>query len=147
MNTAQLNDVLIAMDRSLLQYAGEAWPWTPSTDDDVREQLLALVRQQQSQIARLADLLSRRVDYFDAGTYPTDYTDLQYLSLAYLLNRLIRDQEAVADKLNSAARSCGDDAEACELLSQLETGVAQTIQSLRELSQKHQRQQQPSATA
>lgn len=136
MHNAKLNDLLIAMSRSLLQYTGEASPWAPSTDDAFTEQLQALVRQQQSQIARLASLLSQRMDYFDVGTYPTDYTDLQYLSLSYLLARLIRDQEAVLAKLRATAAECGSDAEARDLLQQLEVGVSQTLDSLKSLAAK-----------
>lgn len=136
MNNAKLNDLLIALDRSLLQYTGEACPWAPSTEDAVTEQLQALVRQQQTQIARLANLLSQRMDCFDVGTYPTDYTDLQYLSLSYLLARLIRDQEAVLAKLRTTADDCGNDAEARDLLQQLQVGVSQTLESLKALAAK-----------
>lgn len=133
-SNARLNEVLIAMSRSLLQYAGEAWPWVSSTEDDVAEQLLALVRQQHTQIERLGALLAQRVHFFDHGTYPTDYTDLQYLSLSYLLKRLIRDQEAVLAELRSAAKDCEGDPEARDLLQQLEVGVSQTIKSLQNLA-------------
>ena len=134
--TQIISDVFISMNRSLLQYVGENSPWTAANDQDVQEQLQAIVCQQRKQISRVADFLNLRLDFIDAGRYPTEYTDMQYLSLNYLLDKLIEDQAGVLREIHAGTKVCGTDASARDLLSQLEVAVATTLGSLKELAEK-----------
>lgn len=136
MTNERINDILIGLSHSLLHYVGETWPWTSENERGVREQLHALITQQQHQVAKLATYLSNQGHIIDFGTYPTEYTDLQYLSLDYLLKRLIEDQEYVLKDIQTAAQDPSTDAGARSLLQQIEAGVAQTIGTLRDIARK-----------
>lgn len=127
---ADLNQLLITMGRSLLQYMGDAWPWTSANEQEVREKLDELVVRQRKQIARLSQLLERRDWAIDFGTYPTEYTDLHYVALDFLLARLVDNQKAVVAAIETAQRACGEEGPARDLLEQI---LADQRESLTEL--------------
>lgn len=128
---AKLNDLLVDLGRSLLQYADESWPWSPGAaqEREVRE----LAAQQREHVLSLAELLDARNWTVDFGGYPTDYTDLHFLSLGFFLPRLAEAQSAVVAELDEAVHRCADDAEAVELLRQIlagERAIAQKLTAL-----------------
>jgi len=128
---AKLNDLLVDLHYSLLQYVAETSPWSqkPQAASTV-EQLAA---QQQRHVARLVDLLRMRNWSIDFGTYPSEYTDLQYLSVEFFLPRLIAAQSAVVSELDEAVHTCIDDAVAVALLRDLLTGEQEILAQLRQL--------------
>lgn len=117
--SAELNRLLVSMGRSLLQYVGEAWPWTSASEQDVRTKLDELVARQRSQVARISQLLERRDCVIDFGTYPTDYTDLHYVALDYLLVHLVENQRSVVAAIESAQRAASEVNDIQDLLKQV----------------------------
>lgn len=129
---AKLNDLLVDLGRSLLQYADESWPWShaPAHEREAR----ALAARQREHVARLAELLAARGWSIDFGNYPTDYTDLHFLSLAFFLPRLADAQAALVAELDEAAHSCADDPEVVVLLKDVLTGEREIAAGLKSLA-------------
>lgn len=116
----RLNDLLIQSGRSLLQYVGESWPWTPGDDVDEHALIDRLVAEQQESVAHIAELLADRGHLIELGGYPTEYTSLHYVALDYLLDQLAAEQAALAADLQQALLDAHGDEEAEFLL----TGLA-----------------------
>jgi hypothetical protein len=119
---AKLNDLLVDLGRSLLQYADESWPWAKSGEAAAEQTVRAAAAEQRDHVARLADLLADRNWAIDFGNYPTDYTDLHFLSLDFFLPRLAAAQTAVVAELDDAVHGCVDDPEAVTILKDVLAG-------------------------
>ena len=133
-----LNRVLARLYRSLLQYAVECWPWTSAADtaatDSTEQQAIEqMTARQQQFVARLADLVTRRGDVVDFGSFP-DNSELHYVSLDYLLGKLIADEQELIVELQAALSVLGHDAEGTALVSELLAVETQNVARLRELS-------------
>jgi hypothetical protein len=128
-----LNDLLIDLCRSLLQYASEAWPWTADDEQQARRTIDQIVARQQVYIAELADILMSRGWNVDFGMYPVEYTDLHYVALGYLLNLLVENQTALLAKIEKALEAVRGDQHASELLADLLTDQREIVSTLRKL--------------
>ncbi|MEX0717318.1 MAG: ferritin-like domain-containing protein [Planctomycetaceae bacterium] len=132
-SNAALNRVLIELGRSLLQYVGESWPWSPSSDEDTQRRLDALVERQRAEAERVFNVLSRREWNVDLGGYPTEYTDLHYLALHHLLRLLLESEARVLDEIERAARECANDPPAAALLTEAAAEQRAIVTELRKL--------------
>lgn len=131
----ELNQLLIDLGRSLLQYVGECWPWTGTDGDDDGDQertvIHQLVARQHVAVAQLADLLANRHWPIDFGTYPTEYTDLHYMALDFLLGQLIANERSLISELEAGIETTRyDDPQAAELLRDI---ISQERDNLAEL--------------
>ena len=137
---SSLNDALAAIYRSLLQYTAECYPWT---DDATGGPELTAIRQMQSeqnrQISQIAELLNERSWVIDFGVYPTEFTDLHYVGLDFLLRQLVTDEARLMQQLDGLARDAGHDATAVALLRGAAAEAKGHVQKLRELSTQHTR--------
>lgn len=134
-NNKQFNRLLINVGRSFLQYVGECWPWTQVDANAERDKINDLVARQQTQIARLVELLVQRDGgAIDFGSYPTEYTDLHYVSLDYLLAQLIENEQLVVAEIDASRRSATDDSEAAELLDQIHSAEQANLKELQDLA-------------
>jgi hypothetical protein len=96
---ARLQQLIRSESRSLLRYVSESFPWTPTHDQAVREALEGFAQVETQAVARLSQRLARqRVSLPALGFYPMSFTTVNFVSLTYLLPRLIEDQkERIAD--------------------------------------------------
>jgi hypothetical protein len=133
-DNVKLNDLLIALSRGLLQYVGECWPWTGLEDATVHRQIDELIARQQRGIAHLADLLARRNWPVDFGAYPTEYTDLHYVALDFLLSQLIESEESLVAELERSLVVSHGDADAASLIEDILAGEREIVQKLRALT-------------
>jgi hypothetical protein len=133
-SNSHLNDVLIALHRSLVQYVGDCWPWTATEADAVRDAVGRLVERQREHVSRLVDVLVRRDWPVDFGMFPVEFTDLHYVALGYLLDQLVADQKSVVARIEQSRRACAGDAAAAELLDSVLAAERQTLARLEELS-------------
>ncbi len=129
---AKLNNLLVDLGRSLLQYAAESSPW--SRHPTLGNTLVELAAIQQGHVSRLTDLLVSRGWPVDFGGYPTEYTDLHFLSVEYFVPRLSAAQAAVVAELDEAVHTCIDDPAAVDLLRDVLTGEQAILERLRQLS-------------
>ena len=93
---SQVNELLFATQRSLLQYAAEAYPWSTTTKD-LREPLLKLAKQQQESVRKLVHWLDDEGETVENEMYPVDYTSLHYVSADFLKKYLVTNQTKVVD--------------------------------------------------
>ncbi len=128
-----LNQVLVVMGRSLLQYSADAWPWTGSSETASRSAVEALIPEQRRHIAQLADLLDGRGWTIDFGVYP-DFTDLHYLSLDFVLPHLIENERGIVTEIESALPKCASDPEGAALLAEILPAERAVLTKLEELS-------------
>jgi rubrerythrin len=85
--------VLQREGRSLLQYAGEMYPWAPPEEAGVWAQVKKMVREQADAAASVVRFLTRRrVTPPGLGGFPKEYTGLGFVSLDHLLPMLAREE-------------------------------------------------------
>ena len=78
--------------RSLLQYVSEAYPWTKPAGDSTPDRVRELAREERDALAVLTKFLARRrhtVPYL--GAFPMAFTTMNFVSLDYLIPRLVED--------------------------------------------------------
>jgi hypothetical protein len=128
-----LNDVLIVMCRSLLQYAGQAWPWSTDGADALRNAVSELIAEQATRIEKLSSFLDSRGHIIDFGVFP-DFTDLHYLAIGFVLPHVVENERAVVREIEAAQLRCADDAEGSALLAEILAGEKTTLARLEDLS-------------
>ena len=93
-NTSQLlSQLLVYQYRSLPMFLTEAVPWTHRGDENATRVLLDIVEGQRDLSNRIAGELQQRGCPIDTGEYPMEFLDLHFLSLDFLLQRLIENQQ------------------------------------------------------
>ncbi len=130
----ELNTLLINIGRSLLQYVGECWPWSAADAQDEQRIIRELMQRQQNHIVWLTDLLAARRTPIDFGTFPTEYTDLHYVALGFLLDQLVTAQEMLVDGVDDTLKFCSDDREAVAYLEQIAAGERHILDELKKLA-------------
>lgn len=145
---ALLNQILIDMGRSLLQYVGEAWPWITEDEKELQQQLQVLIQRQSEAAGRIAQLLSQRDWPIDFGVYPVEYTDLHYVALDFLLGQLVQNADELTEEIIAALKICEEeDPEAAEVLDSVFRDQQFIANRLREMTETHLRQKQPEPAA
>jgi hypothetical protein len=130
-----LNNVLIDMARSFLQYVAESWPWVDAQVQSIEQQVIVVAARQRQDVAEIVTLLTSREHFIDFGSFPTEYTDLQFIALDALFDGLNRSQASVLHSLATAivdARATGDN-EAADLLTAIRIRQQDAATALQEL--------------
>ena len=134
-NEILLNGVLIQMARSSLQYVAECSPWVSVDAASDEAQVIVLAARQRQDVAEIALLLNAREHYIDFGSFPTEYTDQQFLSLVSVMNGLQRSHQLVCSRISNALislRTAGD-AEAADLLTKVESHERDILRAMDEI--------------
>ncbi len=113
-HNAKLNELVVDLGHSLLQYAAEVSPWAKTGAVD--NEMARLAARQRDSVGKIVELLSSRGWSIDFGLYPTDYGDLHFLSWNYFVPKLRQSQDALVAELDEAVHTCIDDAEAVSIL-------------------------------
>ena len=103
-----INDALIGLSRSFLQYVAESWPWVDEADRAIEQQVHVLAARQRQDVGDLVQLLLERDWPIDFGTFPTEYTDLHFISLSALFSLLQNGQSQIAARLSAAVQALRD---------------------------------------
>jgi hypothetical protein len=131
---ALLNAVANALYRSLLQYAEECWPWSGGLHgSNERAAVHALSRAQREHVGKMVELLEDRNWTVDFDNYPYDFTNLNYVGIDYLVQKLIADEERLLSQTEQTLPVCHSDAEASELLRNAAAAQRESVQRLRQL--------------
>ncbi len=133
-SSSLINDLLIQISRSLLQYVSEIWPWSAADAEETRRTLDRLAAEQRDSAAALVRFLDGRREVIDFGTYPTEYTSLHYVAVDFLLGQLVENQSSVVAGCEAALRSAEADVDATDLLRDVTTAERNRLDELRRLS-------------
>lgn len=128
-----LADLLILAHRSLLQYTTECFPWADTDDAAEQAAVTEMARAEEEVVARIADWLDRQGAVVDWGTYP-DWTSLHFVSLEYLLKKLIADEEQLVAAIDRTLPALKSDPEASALAQDLSNLERHNLSRLRELA-------------
>ncbi len=93
--------------------------------------------EQSQSVSRLVALLEELGHSIEFGTYPTEYTDKQFLCLEYLQEHLVENQQAVLDLVHST-REAVECEELTAHLNEILDNETKLLKSLEVLSQKPQ---------
>lgn len=118
-SSARLNAVLIRTYRSLLQYLRECSAWADLNEADVEQAAESMGKEQQALVGRMVDVLQSRGWAIDFGNFPTEFTDLHYVALDYLLGQLVADEGKIIAEAQRARVASADDPEVCDVLDRL----------------------------
>lgn len=111
---AVLNRVVVRVYRSLMQYALECWPWTnaaetPGAEPAEEKAVKQMATRQQKFVAQIVDVLTGRGEIVDLGNFP-DFSEMHYVSLDYLLGKLVDDEQKLISELEAAQKGLQVDA-------------------------------------
>jgi hypothetical protein len=97
---------------SMLRYIGEAFPWTVAAGHPALKRFAEIVAEDRGATEALGRFLfRRRIPPSFSGAYPSGFTTMNFLSLEYLLPRLVDTQrKALADLESDTAAVTDADA-------------------------------------
>lgn len=124
--------------RSLLQYAGESYPWTrDAAGAEALTRLGQLIQQEQKDTARIIRFPQRsRVQPPHVEPFPVQFTGMNFLALDRMLALLVEHQERDVAELEADLRMTRD-AEVRKLLEELLADKKQHLDTLREMKDQH----------
>jgi hypothetical protein len=98
-NAQLLQAILRRESRSLLQYAGEAFPWTTSRQKETLAGLTKIIEEERTVAAEFAGWLAKkRLSPTYLGPYPSNFTNMNFVTLDFFLRLLVDYQkQAIAD--------------------------------------------------
>ncbi len=106
---ALLQNLIRRESRSLLQYVHESYPWTTLAAQSVLTQVEQMVAEKRHALAALARLLTKRhVPPPFLGPYPMDFTNVNFVSLSYLLPLLVEQEQGNLAALEKDLSHVGD---------------------------------------
>lgn len=129
--TEQLSQLLVDLNRSLLQYAIDVWPWSSGKSaDDVRNTIIRVASHQRVSVARLAEYLDAQGVRIDLGVFPDEYTSLHFVSVTYLVNQMLENQRELVAECQELATVAGRELELAPLLSAIRDNEQRTLVEL-----------------
>ncbi len=106
---ALLQRVLRREGLALLQYVREAFPWTRAGEDKALAELRDVIEEDRQALADLGRFLTRRrVPLPYIGSYPAEFTTVNFTSLDYLLPRLVEEQRREVGTLEAEVPAATD---------------------------------------
>lgn len=106
---ALLQNLIRRESRSLLQYVHESYPWTTPAAQSVLAQVEQMVAERRSALAALARMLTKRhVPPPFLGPYPMNFTNVNFVTLDYLLPLLVAQEQRNLAALEKDLERIGD---------------------------------------
>lgn len=136
-SSARLNAVLIRTFRSLLQYVEECSAWADMAEGDVEQAVTSMRLEQQALVGRMVEVLASRGWPIDFGNFPTEYTDLHYVALDFLLGELVADESQLIVEAERVRTASADDPEVFDLLAKLVAAEQQHMARFSALAAAH----------
>lgn len=96
----RLREILSLLGGSLLQYSRHCSPWVPHHAEPTLAALMKLVERQGDSVREMAKTLETNVVDFAARS-SDDFTDMHYVSLDFLIERIIADQSRRVARLKA----------------------------------------------
>ena len=133
-----LNRVLRELSSSFLQYVGECWPWTAvgPNGQKLRTEVNQCVDRQRKSVESIAEYLAPRQARVEFGKFSTEFTDLHFVSLQFLLKQLISDQTRLVEYLDRSVTLLPSGDPSREILEAVSRNEHDNLSALRQLSAK-----------
>jgi hypothetical protein len=119
---------------SLANYLLDAPPWVPPGREHAWEEVRRIAEAQLANAVRIGRLLVRRHGYAASGLFPVEFTRDNYLSLDYLVPRLVEYQESLVAQIERALAELGRDEEARRVLQTVLDGERKHLDALLSLT-------------
>lgn len=132
-SNAVLNTALIELYRSLLQYAGESWPWAAVGSDETETAVRQMAAEERGIVAGIFHHLDAQGLPVDLGTYP-DNSALHYASLPFFLQRMVTEHADLDQSLRYYRQHVSRDPEATRLLDEAIGMVERHLTRIRQLA-------------
>jgi hypothetical protein len=122
--------------RSFAQYIGEAWPWVKGADRPAQDLLGSILADERRWAGQLADIIAARRGQPFAGNYPDSFihSNLHFVGMDYLMQRLADYLEPVIATLRSELKSVADDEPVRALIEQMIERKVGQVQAIRKLA-------------
>ena len=125
---------LISMgSSSLLQYVSESFPWSADPTHIALARVVTIAHSERDAVTRLTRLLQKKhLSLPPFGSYPSHFTTMNFVSLDYLLPKLIAEHEKETSEIE-ARLHLSDDEEIRKLAQgylDLKRGHLQTLKDL-----------------
>lgn len=104
---------------SWTMYMADSWAWTDRAGAETRDFVQSMIAEERGWIERLADLIDERGGVPRPGAFATEYTDSHFLSLQFLLRRLIGYQQRSVPLLEADLNAVVSDPPARRLLANM----------------------------
>jgi hypothetical protein len=128
-----LNQLFAIENRTLPTYLADACPWTHPGDESATTALTHILADQQAMVGRLGELIDARGGRVDRGSFPMEYTDMNLLSLDFLLLEMIRCQKRDLVDIERIVAGLGTDREARELAEEVLGSERAHLEALEDL--------------
>jgi hypothetical protein len=104
-----LNDLVIAIYRSLVLFTDEVSPWASGAEEALRQEVAALAQRQRDDVGRLVELLQDRGEPVEFGHYPHAFTSYHFVAVTFLAKKIIAGQRVLVQQLEAAADALAND--------------------------------------
>ena len=104
-----LPELLRRESRSYLHYIRESFPYAKGADKPLHSQLMALAQADDAELARLGRLLQKhRIALPFLGAFPVAFTSSNFVSISFVIPRVIADQKLLLAELERDIPKIGD---------------------------------------
>lgn len=128
-----LNRLLQIEYRSLAMYLLDARPWTHPGGEKAEATLRHIIADQRHMAERIARLIGDLGGVIETGEYPMEFTDLNLLSIDYLMKELIRYQQHDLQRIERLTAQLSFDRQAHELAQEVLGMERAHLEALQEL--------------
>ncbi|HEX3999506.1 MAG TPA: hypothetical protein VHX65_13220 [Pirellulales bacterium] len=128
-----LGRLFVLLYRSLPMYLAEAMPWTHPGGEQAQRVLAGMVADAKAYCQRIAQRIAQLRGRLDLGEFPMEFTDLNMLSLDYLLTELVRWQKADIRRIEKLATELAAESDDHALAEEVLGNWRGHLQSLEEL--------------
>ena len=128
-----LNTALLEVYRSLLQYAGESWPWASAGSEETETAVRKMAQEEREVVSRIFQHLDAQGVPVDLGVYP-DNSALHYVSLPFFLQRMVSEHADLDKSLRYYRGQVGQDPNASRLLDEAVGVVERHLATIRQLA-------------
>ncbi len=128
-----LGRLFLLVYRSLPMYMAEAVPWTHPGDERPTQVFSAIVADQRMYADRIARVILRHRGRVDLGDFPMEFTDLNLLSLDFLLSELVRYQRHDIRQIEQCVAELAGDLETRSLAQEVLGNARGHLETLEDL--------------
>lgn len=136
-STDVLNRLLTIEMRSLPMYLVNTSSWDDPHNEAAVQTIIHTAEDQQAMASRVARLIQMREGAVVVGEFPMAYTDLNFLSLDFLLRRLVAAQRGDVEAVRRCVEELDNDPIARELAEEILGAEKAHLEAFEELVAQH----------